>query len=79
MLQIRKVASYYFNEVIKIGGTITGEHGDGLARSEFVESVYGQKNFNVFLKTKRLFDKKNILNPNKVISKKNTMLKHIQL
>jgi len=34
---IKKIATKFFIQVIKEGGTITGEHGDGLARSEFVK------------------------------------------
>ncbi len=76
---IQNIAEFYFNEVIKLGGTITGEHGDGLARSEFVKMVYGKTNYDIFKKLKNFFDKDCILNPNKVIAKKNTMIRHLFL
>ena len=42
---IKKIAVEYFEEILKIGGTITAEHGDGLARSEFIKNQYGAKNY----------------------------------
>ena len=45
---IKNIAIQYFEEVIKLGGTITAEHGDGLARSEFIKKQYGVKNYQVF-------------------------------
>ena len=37
---IDRLANQVFQRVIKLGGTITGEHGDGLARAKYIESVY---------------------------------------
>jgi glycolate dehydrogenase FAD-linked subunit len=36
-----KAFEFIFNEAIKLGGTITGEHGTGLAKKQFLESVSG--------------------------------------
>lgn len=76
--KIKNLAKQYFKEVIKIGGTITGEHGDGLARSEFVKNQYGKKNYLLFKKVKNEFDPGNILNPGKIISKKSTIIKNLE-
>ena len=76
--KINDIAKYYFEEVIKLGGTITGEHGDGLARSEYVKIQYGQKNYQVFKQLKRFLDPCNILNPDKIITNKSTMLKNLE-
>lgn len=76
--KIKDIAKYYFDEVILMGGTITGEHGDGLARSEFVEIQYGQKNYQIFKELKRFFDPNNVLNPGKVISKKSTIIENLE-
>ena len=73
---LEKISSEYFNTVIKFGGTITAEHGDGIARSEFVEKQYGKKNYKIFNEIKDLFDPYGILNPGKITSHKN-QLKHI--
>ena len=76
--EIGNIADFYFNKVIQMGGTITGEHGDGLARSEYVKLQYGRKNYVVFKKLKKVFDPYNILNPGKIISKKSTIMKNFE-
>ena len=75
---IKKIASEYFDGIIKLGGTITAEHGDGLARSEFIKKQYGAKNYEVFKEIKEFFDPDNILNPGKIITKKSTIIKNLE-
>ncbi|MDE1726487.1 MAG: FAD-binding oxidoreductase [Thaumarchaeota archaeon] len=65
---IKKIALEFFSGVISIGGTITGEHGDGLARSEFVKLQYGDEVYSIFKKIKQFFDPTNTFNPGKIIS-----------
>jgi len=64
---LKEIAQKYFHQIILMGGSITGEHGDGLARSEFVEKQYGKKNHYLFRQLKKEFDPQNILNPGKII------------
>lgn len=59
------LANQIFAKVIKLGGTITGEHGDGLARVKYIPFMYGEKLYSVFGHVKNLFDPKSILNPGK--------------
>jgi FAD/FMN-containing dehydrogenase len=75
---IKNIAVQYFEEVIKLGGTITAEHGDGLARSEFIKRQYGVKNYQVFKEIKKFFDPKNVLNPGKIITKKSTIIENLE-
>ena len=75
---IKKIASEYFEQVTKLGGTITAEHGDGLARSEFIKKQYGKENYEIFKQIKKLFDPHNILNPDKIITKKSTIIKNLE-
>mgnify|MGYP000453965149 FL=1 len=75
---IKNIAIQYFDEVIKLGGTITAEHGDGLARSEFVKRQYGVKNYQIFKQIKKFFDPKNVLNPDKIITKKSLIIKNLE-
>ena len=75
---IKNIATQYFDEVIKLGGTITAEHGDGLARSEFIKRQYGAKNYQVFKEIKKFFDPKNVLNPGKIITKKSTIIDNLE-
>jgi len=76
---VKKIATEYFHEIIRLGGTITAEHGDGLARSEFVRKQYGIKNYQTFKDIKKLFDPENILNPGKIITNKSTVIKNIKI
>ncbi len=66
---IKKIATEFFSKVLEIGGSITGEHGDGLARTEFVKLQYGSDVYSVFKKIKKEIDPRNILNPGKIIAK----------
>lgn len=76
--KIKKIAIEYFDEIIKLGGTITAEHGDGLARSEFIKKQYGKKNYKIFKEIKHYFDPESILNPGKIISTKSTIVKNLE-
>lgn len=75
---IKKIAQEYFDEIIQLGGTITAEHGDGLARSEFVKKQYGNENYKIFKEIKLYFDPKRILNPGKIITEKSTIIKNFE-
>ena len=75
---IKKIASQYFDEIIKIGGTITAEHGDGLARSEFIQKQYGKENYKIFKEIKQFFDPCSILNPDKIITNKSNIVKNLE-
>ena len=77
--KIKEIADEYFDKVIKLGGTITGEHGDGLARSEYVRKQYGQINYKIFKELKNKFDPDNLLNPGKIICSKSTITKHLKI
>ncbi|MBI3841680.1 MAG: FAD-binding oxidoreductase [Thaumarchaeota archaeon] len=76
---IKKIATEFFSKLIQMGGCITAEHGDGLARSEFVKMQYGNRIYSVFDKVKRQFDPKNILNPGKIITHKSSIIKNLKI
>ncbi|MCI4432997.1 MAG: FAD-binding oxidoreductase [Nitrosopumilus sp.] len=75
---IKKIVDEYFDKIIKLGGTITGEHGDGLARSEYIRKQYGPVNYRIFKELKSQFDPENILNPGKIISHKSSIIKNLE-
>ena len=75
---VKNIAKQYFDEIINMNGTITAEHGDGLARSEFIKKQYGKTNYQTFEEIKKIFDPNNILNPGKIISKKSTVIKNFE-
>jgi len=76
---VKKIATEFFSKVLEIGGSITGEHGDGLARSEFVKLQYGNDVYSVFKRIKQEFDPKNILNPDKIITTKSSVTKNLKI
>jgi FAD/FMN-containing dehydrogenase/Fe-S oxidoreductase len=53
--------------VLKYGGALSGEHGDGLVRSPFQERMYGPVLYRAFRELKRAFDPLNLLNPGKIV------------
>jgi FAD/FMN-containing dehydrogenase len=53
------------NLVIKYGGSVSGEHNDGMIRGPWLEAQYGKKMVKIMDDVKRLYDPKNIFNPHK--------------
>ncbi len=53
--------------VKKYNGSLSGEHGDGIVRSEFIALVLGEKNYSILWEIKQCFDPKNIFNPGKIV------------
>jgi FAD/FMN-containing dehydrogenase/Fe-S oxidoreductase len=53
--------------VLKYGGSLSGEHGDGLVRSPFQEAMYGPVLYRAFRELKRAFDPLGLLNPGKIV------------
>lgn len=64
---LRRLTDDVYAAVLEVRGTVSGEHGDGLARTPFVERQY-QQLYNTFREVKRIFDPHNILNPGKIVS-----------
>ena len=54
------LATDLYREVLEVGGTISGEHGDGLSRTQFIRMQYGPL-ADVFAEVKRIFDPGNLL------------------
>src|SRR6202042_3038880 len=52
--------------VLKFGGALSGEHGDGLVRSPFQEKMFGPILYQAFRDLKRIFDPLDLLNPGKI-------------
>lgn len=51
--------------VLKYGGSLSGEHNDGLVRGPWLEQMYGKDIVDLFRETKNIFDPQGIFNPHK--------------
>ena len=65
--KMRNIADEASELVKKYGGSFSGEHGDGIVRSEFNEVMFGKKMIDIFRVIKTSFDPDNIFNPGKII------------
>ncbi|MBI4247521.1 MAG: 4Fe-4S dicluster domain-containing protein, partial [Candidatus Rokubacteria bacterium] len=65
--QVRAIAGEVAELVLEFGGTISSEHGDGRARSPFLERMYGPRLMQAFRELKRAFDPENRLNPGNIV------------
>jgi glycolate oxidase len=66
--RIKSAFDEIFEEAMSLGGTITGEHGVGLAKKEFMEKLYNTPFIELMKKTKVMLDPNLVLNPNKIVS-----------
>jgi Fe-S oxidoreductase len=64
---MRAIAEETFAMVREYKGSHSGEHGDGLVRSEFHETVFGERIVADFREVKHRFDPLNLLNPGKIV------------
>jgi FAD/FMN-containing dehydrogenase/Fe-S oxidoreductase len=65
--RMRRIAEEVTDLVVDCGGSLSGEHGDGLARSEFLEKMYGPEILRAFSEVKELFDPQGVLNPGVIV------------
>lgn len=63
---MRQIAEEAFDLVLKYKGSHSGEHGDGISRSEFHEKMFGKTLVKSFEEVKQLFDPDALLNPGKI-------------
>ncbi len=65
--KLRAIAEEAFALVREYGGAHSGEHGDGIVRSEFHEEMFGSRIVAAFREIKAAFDPGNTLNPGKIV------------
>lgn len=66
MERVHQAFREIFDEAIRLGGTITGEHGIGVAKKEFLPKFAGDASMRVMRELRRALDPKGILNPGKM-------------
>ncbi len=67
--KMKNLVEDVFNLAWSLGGSISGEHADGLVRAAFVRGQYGDEYYDLLCKVKKIFDPDDILNPGKIINK----------
>ena len=66
MHRIEEAFEDIFKEAIRLGGTITGEHGIGVAKKKFLPDFAGQAQMRILREVRNAVDPKGILNPGKI-------------
>lgn len=64
---LREIAAQAVEMTLRLGGSVSGEHGNGLARSEWLPPAYGREVMEAFRGLKSAADPHNILNPGKLV------------
>lgn len=74
----RTIAQEIADLVKKYKGSLSGEHGDGRLRGEFIKQMVGDKNYALFEEIKQTWDPGGIFNPGKIVDTPpmNTMLRY---
>ncbi|MFO8055846.1 MAG: FAD-linked oxidase C-terminal domain-containing protein, partial [bacterium] len=65
--KMKRIAEEVYGLVIELGGSITGEHGDGILRAPYLVNQFPSL-YSLFREIKELFDPHGIMNPGKIIS-----------
>ena len=69
--QMRTIADAIVDLAVRMGGSISGEHGDGLSHTEYNAQLFGTELMQAFGEIKQAFDPAGILNPGKVVEPAN--------
>jgi Fe-S oxidoreductase len=67
MHKMVSIAGAISDLVLEFNGALSGEHGDGLARSHFNKKLFGPALYDAFRQIKRAFDPNNMMNPGKIV------------
>jgi glycolate oxidase len=66
MRRVELAMKEIFAHALSLGGTITGEHGVGLAKKDYLRKQLGDSSYELLKKVKRALDPQNLLNPGKI-------------
>ena len=65
--KMHDIASEVRDLLMELDGAMSGEHGDGLVRSEWIESMFGPQIYQALAEVKKAFDPNGIMNPGKIV------------
>ena len=79
--EILELQPKVYELVKKFGGSMTGEHNDGIIRTPYLGLMFGEKMVSLFAEVKKIFDPLGILNPGKKVGGtmediKRSMIRH---
>ncbi len=66
--KMRAIANDVFSLAWSLGGSISGEHADGLVKAAFIKKQYGDEYYEILCKIKNIFDPNGLMNPGKIIN-----------
>ena len=66
MERMARIADEVSDLVLEFGGSLSGEHGDGIVRGAFADKMFGSELVQHFRDVKKAFDPKQVMNPNKI-------------
>lgn len=66
--KFRRICESTAQLVKKYNGSLSGEHGDGRVRAEFIPLMVGEENYKRFQRVKQIWDPNNIFNPGKIVN-----------
>ena len=64
--ELKKAIREIFTLTVKLGGTISGEHGIGYVQKSYMDIAFSKKAIELQVEIKKLFDPNKILNPGKI-------------
>lgn len=67
MKRVHAAVDEIFKAALELGGTISGEHGIGMAKAKYLPLEFGEQGVEVMRKVKRALDPENLLNPGKMM------------
>ena len=77
--KMRAIADDVFSLAWSLGGSISGEHADGLVRAAFIRKQYGDEYYELLCRIKNIFDPEGLMNPGKIInSDPDVMVKNLR-
>lgn len=67
LTRMRQITEEITDLILEFGGSLSGEHGDGLARSEWNRKMFGDVLYEAFCQIKHAFDPHHLFNPGKIV------------
>lgn len=67
MQRVHQAVDEIFKIALELGGTISGEHGIGMAKAKYLPLEFGEQGVEIMRKVKRALDPENLLNPGKMM------------